>query len=309
MALIGCEKPITDTPLVIHRCADAPISRASASAFVIGTDAYVLGGRIAADWSYPNDFYRYNPDSDTWTRLPDLPFEGRCNMVAITCGRKAYCGGGFAGEQKEPTSYKTDWWVFDGKAWQQLPDIPTRYTDGLISFALEDKIFIGYGYNHSWTAELFAFDTRTNTWSDNLQPDFSHLHLGFGYACAQSDQHLFAGLGFDTYNVNRWSEYDAASNSWIERASLPCKGGVFFAATATDSHVYIAGGRAFGGSLTGGQIYDHIWSYHIPTDTWAKCGTLPQPTENMIAFTIGRHVYFGLGEDADGKRLNHLYQL
>ena len=276
---------------------------------MLDNQAYILGGRTDADWTYPDDFYRYNPETDTWTQLEDLPFSGRSNMAVCSCNGVAYCGGGFAGEQNDMASYKTDWWSFDGKQWTQLPDIPTKYTDGLISFTHDDKVYVGYGYAHQWTAELFAFDTNTNTWSGNLQPDYTNINLGLGYAFAQQDNRIFAGLGFDTYNVNSWSEYDPAANTWYKRANIPCRGGVFFAATATSGNICLAGGRAFGGSLTTGGIYDHVWSYDIQHDTWSLCGHLPQPTENMIAFTINNTAYFGLGENADGQRLNHLYRI
>jgi len=285
------------------------MSRASATAFVLNSKAYVLGGRIGADWSYPRDLHCYDPTTDTWNRLSDVPFEGRCNMTAVVCNNIAYCGGGFAGDYNSTDSYKKDWWAFDGTQWKQLSDLPTKYTDGLIAFTVDDKIYVGYGYNQQWTSELFAYNPSTDTWTGTLYADIKDLRLGLGLACAQNADHIFAGLGFDTYNNNSWTEYIPSLSQWQKRKPLPSKGGLFYACTATTTHVFLCGGRTFGGSLTSGKIHDDIWAYDIAIDQWSLCAHLPQPTENMIAFTIGNTPYFGLGENADGIRCNKLYKL
>lgn len=309
IALIGCKPKIIETPIALETCAEAPIALSSAAVFVLNNRAYILAGRTGADWSYSNEFYSYDPATNLWSRLEDLPFEGRSKMIAVTCNGVAYCGGGFAGDQKDPSSYKTDWWAFDGNTWKRLPNIPTKYTDGMIAFSINDKVYAGYGYNHLWSAELFAFDTKTQQWSTDMEPDGKKLKLGFGYAYTQNIDHIFAGLGFDSNNINRWSEYDSSTNSWNERTSLPGKGGVFCAATANSDKVFLAGGRAFGSPFADGMIYDLVWAYSITDNQWTLCAHLPQPTENMIAFTINGIPYFGLGEDADGNRLKTLYRL
>ncbi len=309
LLLIACEQTLVQTPMDIIECADAPIALASASVFVLNDEAYLLGGRLGADWSYPNNFYRYNPTTDKWTQLSNVPFDGRCNMVSVVCNGIAYCGGGFAGDYNDPKSYKTDWWSFNGTRWTRLNDLPTNYSDGLLAFALNNKIYIGYGYNQQWTSELYAYDPLTDTWSDLLYADINDFKLGLSLVCIQNDNHIFAGLGFDTYNNNFWTEYNVADTKWHKRTPLPCSGGVFYAGTATDSQVFLCGGRSFGGSLTTGRMSDIIWSYNIADDKWSVCAHLPQPTENMIAFTINNTPYFGLGEDADGNRSNQLFKL
>ena len=79
---------------------------------------------------------------------------------------------------------------------------------------------------------------------------------------------------------------------------------------ANSRYIYLFGGRFFGGELTRGKIYSDIECYDLAANKWTKSGVMPYGgAENMIAFTIGETVYFGLGEDANGIIHQQLFRI
>ena len=100
------------------------------------------------------------------------------------------------------------------------------------------------------------------------------------------------------------------ANSWTERSRIPGKGRELCAYCATERYIYLFGGRYFAGEHTGGEVFDEYLRYSADEDRWERCGTMPCGRgENMIAFRIGEKVYFGLGEDAEGRVIEDLYCL
>ena len=72
--------------------------------------------------------------------------------------------------------------------------------------------------------------------------------------------------------------------------------------------MYVFGGRYFAGEMTGGEVFGYIWRYDPTDDEWSRGGAMPcGKAENQIAFAIGNKVYFGLGEDEEGRTINKLY--
>lgn len=119
---------------------------------------------------------------------------------------------------------------------------------------------------------------------------------------------LYYGLGYNTHNLTQWYEVDLPTDTWKRIRSLPGKGREFAACAASNEHVYVFGGRYFGGDMTGGEVFETYMRYSPAKDQWEWCGTMPcGRAENQIAFSIGSKVYFGLGEDEKGHVMNQLY--
>ena len=63
--------------------------RREAIAFVIAGKAYVGGGRPASGEKF-NDFYRYNPASDAWVRVADMPLADKTSIYGFALNSKGY---------------------------------------------------------------------------------------------------------------------------------------------------------------------------------------------------------------------------
>ena len=85
--------------------------RAGQSAFSIGNYGYVgLGGYLAGGvYTIMNDFYRYDPVSNTWVSAGNFPGPGRSNLVNQNVNNIVYVGSGLNGGSN---TFYTDWWRF-----------------------------------------------------------------------------------------------------------------------------------------------------------------------------------------------------
>ncbi len=102
---------------------------------------------------------------------------------------------------------------------------------------------------------------------------------------------LYVMGGFIGTNLNTTvnSEvYDASTNTWASMANMP--EGTTHSGTAQDGdYFYIAGG--FVGPHPG-PITDHVWRYHIPTNTWSAFVPLPAARGAGMVVRLGRELHF-----------------
>jgi hypothetical protein len=88
-----------------------------------------------------NEFYRYNPLTDSWTKLANFPATFRYNAVFFALGNYIYFGTGNNG-----SFYYNDIWRYDPLAntWMQVSLIPVERGFG-VAFTANGKAYIGYG--------------------------------------------------------------------------------------------------------------------------------------------------------------------
>lgn len=126
--------------------------------FVINNEIYV--GTGAANSVGYNDFYRYTPATDTWTKLEDFPGAARMGAIGFTFNGIGYIGGGlttdFATHLTDFYSYnpKTDTWTNE-----EAMTYPTKASVYTTSFVLENYAFVGAGaLNVEPTEEFYSYD-------------------------------------------------------------------------------------------------------------------------------------------------------
>lgn len=103
----------------------APLPEALNHIGVVSHDhaLYVLGGYgRTLDTGTRAGFYRYDPEDDRWTRLPDLP-EPRAAMAAGVVGDRLIVAGGAQDNVPRSDAFAFD---FKTRRWTRLPDMPTR---------------------------------------------------------------------------------------------------------------------------------------------------------------------------------------
>lgn len=304
----------TSTPEVKVRtvsCADMPEGRASACACVCEGKAYVFGGRDN-DKTYLNDLWQYDPATDTWTDLGTTPMKARVKAAMASYEGKIYVGLGYSAQRAyNDSAYQQDWYEYTPATgvWKQLEDFPSRYTVDAHCFALNGKIYVLYGFGHSFSRDIWSYNIAEGTWS--LASDNWHrAKRNFGGCGAYLNGLYYYGTGYDTHNLTQWYATDIESNQWTPCTSVPGKGRQWSACTASNNYVYLFGGRYFAGDMTDGEIFDNYLRYMPDTNQWEWCGSMPcGRAENQIAFTIDGKVYFGLGEDANEQTINNLYRL
>ena len=156
--LVDKWNPVSDFP---------PGNRPGLAGFSIGGNAYFgCGNNIDIEnFSVFKDFWRYNPSSNEWTQVADLPGMPRTQAVSFVVGDKAFVGLGYDG-QVGPPIY-TDVWQFDPtkNLWSQIASFPKSKALVGIQFANQSNAFIGVPEetNRHW-GQMFEYSVVTNEW-------------------------------------------------------------------------------------------------------------------------------------------------
>lgn len=309
--LMACQSERPEIKVALHSCAVMPVPRASAAACSLNGKGYIFGGRTQ-DGTYLNDLWQYDPATDSWTQIDTLPGSPRVKPLMIADDEALYIGLGFSKGKvydKAPSPYLKDLWRYtpsNGK-WQALKPCPNTKTISPVPYMEGNKIYLLYSTGWSYSDEIKYYDLEKNRW-DSIMEDGHRAAARFAAAGGQCGGRSFFGTGLNKYNLREWHEVDLGSNTWIERTSIPGKGRNLCAYSATDSYIYLFGGRHFAGEYTGGEVFDEYMRYNVADDQWERCGAMPCGRgENMIAFTIDNQVYFGLGEDEQGRMITDVY--
>jgi N-acetylneuraminic acid mutarotase len=295
--------------LNIVRCADMPSPRAAAISFVIGDRAYVFGGRDN-EGHYLNDMWCYDSSNNTWIDLGVSPLAKRVNAAACVQGDSVFIGLGFAQARVyEKDSYLRDWWCWkpSTNTWTSMADYPNASTIRPATYTIEDRVYVIYGTAGCFTREINYYESRSNSWHA-LKDNHRRALSGFGGIGVTCQQQTFYGLGYNTSNLTQWYKMDLDKDKWIKCKSILGKGRTCSTCSASEQSIYVFGGRYLGGENSGGEVFADILQYNPEEDNWILAGRMPcGEAENQVSFNINNKIYFGLGEDKNGKVLNTLY--
>lgn len=146
--------------------ADFPGSaRSKATAFSIGDKGYLgtgynyttEGGEV-----YLNDFWEYDPASNTWTQKADFLGSARYDAVSFSVLGKGYIGAGYDG------NYLKDFYAYEpsSNSWQQIVSIGGTKRQGASSFVIDDVAYICCGQNNGeYVYDFWKYDPASGTWT------------------------------------------------------------------------------------------------------------------------------------------------
>jgi N-acetylneuraminic acid mutarotase len=139
-----------------------PTSRGWHSAIVVDGKIYIFGGSKNAPPAEGRVLAVevYDPATDTWTQLPDMPMLRSAGSASMVDGKIYFFGGYEARRRVDEYNPATD-------TWTQKPDMPTVRT-GLTTSVLDGKIYLmgGFGmYGYSGLSITEIYDPATDTWT------------------------------------------------------------------------------------------------------------------------------------------------
>ncbi len=202
-------------------------------------DIYVAGGygRLI-DAKTRKTFYRYDPESNRWSRLPDMPVPRAAGAVGILGHRLIWAGGG------KNSIARSDAFAFDFRTqrWSRLPSMPSR-REHVAEAVIDGKLYVlgGRGTEVLALDTAERFDPETNRW-ESLPP--MPVASGGVAAVSVDGKAIVVGGGDDGAETvtGAVQEFDPADDKWTLLANMH---------TARHGHgVAVVGERiwAFGGS-------------------------------------------------------------
>ena len=259
-----------------------------------------IGGHAYAGFGHDsgtvvlNDWWEYDPGSDSWTQKASLPGSGRRDAVGFSIGTKGYVGTGDNSNNAQFGVPLPDFWEYNAvtNTWSVKAAYPGGFSGGVYyatGFAINGKGYICGGKQgpSNYLNELWEYNPAVNNWT-NKAPFPGGPRYGLSsFVCGNL---AYVGLGVD-YNVLRrdfW-KYNPALNQWTQANNFP------------GSPRYSASGFGIGqdGFIvfgTDGGYKAELWEYSSTYNFWLqRCDVPAEPRRSGIAFTLGGKGYAGTG--------------
>lgn len=181
-------------------------------------------------------------------------------------------------------------YVLLSQTFTQKANLPALSREGAFSFSINNKIFVGGGFN---CKDFWEYNTTTNLWTQKANLPIAETQRWYATGFSINGKGYF-GLGFKPGLVptkDFW-EYDTLTDTWMQKANFP---GL---PRAGCGH-FIINGKAYigcGGGGTTATQYNDFYEYNPLNNTWSQKATFPQTT---VAFP-GSFVINGKGYFASG---------
>ena len=276
----------------------AGFPRDGAVGFVINNGindiAYVGTGYNFASNKFYQDFWKYDPTSDSWYGVAAFPGEARTGAVAFQLNGKGYVGLGY-NLLNGSTNPLSDFWQYDptvgaGGQWKRIADfgytsnqldttVTARFGSG--AFTVNNRAFVGWGqdinaYNYK---DLWEYDAVNNVWiqrpgagSKRIYPFIFVIdemaYVGGGYDPAGGNSYPVDFIKFDVTQLNP----DGSGSPWSAKNGLTGKdqNGNAITQPRTRQMAVTFSINGFGYLTTGTAGAGDCWQYNPSTDTWLQ---------------------------------------
>ncbi len=260
------------------------VARDEAVAFVVNNLGYV---GLGTDWpDMYQDFYKYDPASDTWMQLSDFAGVARRGAIAFVIGDQAFVGLGY-GDRSKWGNLK-DFWKYDAAndSWVQLNNFPNNDSEDVSCFVIDSKAYIVVG---GWS-EIYEYDPLNDTWTEKA--DFPGEGREDAVAFSISSKGYF-GTGYEDNDGKRFKdfwEFDPSADTWTKKADFPGSARNNAIGFSISNYGFVGTGNNFYGE------FDDFWRYDPTKDSWIQVESYsPGLAEGLVSFVIGDIAYVGTG--------------
>ncbi len=296
----------------VEKASFTGIARTDAVSFVVLDKAYVGTGQDSTGILL-NDFWEYNPNTDSWTQLADFAGTARTGSIGFAIDSAGYIGLG-----RDSSTYLKDLWKYDPftNAWTPEQDLGLNRTnpsngrrDAAVA-VLDGAAFVvgGYDGTTAYVKQCWRFDPNADTsWAIRRNftnaTDFGVIGRRWGVAFSANSS-IYFGTGYTythDFHKDLW-KYNPFTDSWSQVADMPGE-------TRSNAVGFTLLGRGYiacGGNID--EQYD-MWSYNTLLNLWNQVADYPGAAAgNNIAFVIQNHAYVGLGNDNQNNCYSDLWQ-
>lgn len=222
--------------------ADIPTPRGFLGTAVVDGQLYAIGGspNMAQHDPGVGTVEVYDPQSDTWSKAPEMPTP-RADLTASVVDGRIYAIGGTRHvaidalgivEMYDPAS----------RIWVRKTDMPTPRLH-LTSAVAGGEIFV-IGGGPEWPVPLATveiYDPVTDSWSRGA--DMPTPRTGAWCSVLNGKIYVVGGLGWDNEALSTVEVYDPATDRWETAPDMPTPR-FLMAAETVEGRLYVLGGSA-----------------------------------------------------------------
>jgi hypothetical protein len=212
------------------------VARSEHPAVVLDEEIVVMGGLVEAApgrVSATAGVEAYDPGSDIWRLLPEMPLP-RHHLMAAVVGERLFAMGGFSESGFDAVSTV---WELVGGVWEERAPLPTPVAAGA-AVVLEGSIYIVGG---TPSGGLFRYTPDLDAWQRLIGPAVEREHV----AAVVHNGEIWVLAGRWQGEIFASTEiYDPRGDTWRHGPSLgEARSG--FGATVLDDMIFVAGGEVF----------------------------------------------------------------
>jgi len=273
--------PLTDA---WSQKADLPGSaRRDAISFVIDNYAFVGSGMDSVSGPTGNtlkDFWRYNPQTNTWSAVADFPGAGGQGIYFATgfsvAGKGYLCGG-----KTGPNLYSRQLWEYkpSNNQWIQRANFPGGVRYHMISFVVGAKAYVGMGTDQNiYKKDVYCYDPGANSWSGIAPFPGYERAAATTFATAERG---FVCLGNNGGLLKDLIEYNPKTDQWTLRSAYggsERKGAISF---VIDDKAYVGTGKGTSGKKASWYVYAPA-NYAAIEELAAQIRFYPNPAQSYL---------------------------
>jgi serine/threonine protein kinase/N-acetylneuraminic acid mutarotase len=281
--------------------AELPTPREHIGAASDGRYAYAVGGRALSADQNTGTLERYDPESDTWTKLDSMPEAAGSVGATYAAGRVFAIGG----ESTTSVSDSVQAYDIPKGRWSKLPSLPTA-RHGVAAATLDGAVYAIGGATEPGhvgsTKEADVLDLSggpaqtTAGLSWRTVADAPEPTQYAGSTEVGGRVWLMGGISAGEQATTETAAYDRAINTWTAGPKLPQALHHVMAVTYQGDPVVI-GGFVPGAELTSKQS-DRVYVLH--DDQWEPLPPLNRARAAAAAAVVGNKIVV-VGGQADGK--------
>ena len=259
----------------------------------VGGKFYVFGGYHDFNIRATADAHVYDPKTNAWSSLPDMPQAVTHAGVAVD-GNTVWFAGGYVGNWQGYVTGRVMKYDTVSRAWSSGPSLPSaRGAGALVKVGRELHFYGGVDTSYKrdrgdhWVLDL----DEGKTWT--LAPSMPDPRNHFGYA--ELDGYLYAiggqrGLDETSGNSSQVQRYDTRSKTWSNVATLPRPWShTHTSTTVLDGKIVIVGGGT-NGTSSPTPLRD-VMQYDPAKNEWTSLAPLPAAWEAISAKAIDGKIY------------------
>jgi hypothetical protein len=240
---------------------------------------YLLGG-----FGDPRGFKVFDPRTNTWTRLPDMP-SGRNHLAAFAGeGGIYFTGGGTDDASLTFSGYRFD---LATRTWAGVGNLKASY--GSHAAVLHGRAYIG-----DQDGGLQVLDLRMQQVRKIVGPSPARARDHSQVVAFLDEIWVIAGRSPETRSV---AIFDPVSETWRNGPSiLRARGG--FAAAVVDNQIVIAGGEVINGAV---RLEESVEVFTALGEAWVVGPRLPVAVHGTAAASFGSAIYLIGGSTQAGE--------